>query len=131
MKGPYGKYCAAPGSLFPYQGVIYQALHQEEEAGCVIEPRVRVFNMVHVFSISGKRRRGDSPTRPSVTCLHVSEDIGKAEAMATASKRQAAGPGKYQEGGLKTDFLISFPGEDGLSPMWGCSGRVSQRSPTL
>lgn len=27
---------------------------------------------------------------------------------------------------LRTDFLISFPGEDVLSSIYGCSGRVSQ-----
>lgn len=74
-----------------------------------------LFNTVHVFSISGERRLVDSPNRQSTTWLNVSEDIGKAEVMATTSERQ----GKQVlenikkvvsiKAQLRTDFLISFP----------------------
>lgn len=80
-----------------------------------------LFNTVHVFSISVERRLGDSPNHQNAACLSVSEDIGKAEATATASERQ----GRQSlenikkvvsiKAQLKTDFLISFPGEDILS----------------
>lgn len=78
-----------------------------------------LFNTVHVFSISVERRLGDLPNRQNAACLSVSEDIGKAEAM--ASERQWR---QFLENikkvvsiktQLKTDFLISFPGEDILS----------------
>ncbi|MEQ2226233.1 hypothetical protein ILYODFUR_025493 [Ilyodon furcidens] len=90
-----------------------------------------LFNILHVFSISGKRCLGDSPNRQSATCLNVSEDIGKAEAMATASERQGQ---QVLENirkvvsiktRLRTDILISFPGEDIISSILCCSGRVS------
>lgn len=80
-----------------------------------------LFNTVHVFSISVERRLGDLPNRQNAACLSVSEDIGKAEAMAMASERQWR---QFLENikkvvsietQLKTDFLISFPGEDILS----------------
>lgn len=45
-----------------------------------------LFNTVHVFSISVKQRLDDSPSHQNAACLSVSEDIRKAEAM--ASNRQ-------------------------------------------
>lgn len=80
-----------------------------------------LFNTVHVFSISVERRLDDSPNRQNAACLSVSEDIGKAEATAAASERQ--GQQSLEnikkvvslKAQLKTDFLISFPGEDILS----------------
>lgn len=80
-----------------------------------------LFNTVHVFSISVERRLDDAPNRQNAACLSVSEDIGKAEAKATASERQ----GRQSlenikkvvsiKKQLKTDFLIPFPRENILS----------------
>ena len=77
-----------------------------------------LFNTAHVFGISVEQRLDDSPNRQNAACLSVSEDIGKAEARATASERQRRQSLENIKkvvsikAQLKTDFLISFPGEE-------------------
>ncbi len=82
-----------------------------------------LFNTAHVFSISVERRLDDSPNRQNAARLSVSEDIGKAEETAKAAASERKGWQSLEnikkvvsiKAQLKTDFLISFPGEDILS----------------